>query len=145
MTPNTYNVYVMVVPETNMMSTRVGDTPNQLFDKYLMYKNDAPLTSIYLNSNHSSLHLDMLHKVLSNSETYKPKNLRLQRDQEVVTTIEPTLFCAKIFQAQIKGEANVQNFEDTMPNFKMELLAQDGGYVTPNRTVYVFLEKFSRI
>ena len=145
MTPNTYNVYVMVVPSTNMMSSRIGDTPTEAFDKFLMYKNDAPLTSIYLKSDHSSLYLDMLHKVLSNSETYKPKNLRLKRDQEVVTTIEPTLFPAKIFQAQIKGEANVQDFNDSMPNFKIELLAQDGGFSTPNRTVYVFLEKFSRI
>ena len=83
-------------------------------------------------------------RTFSNSEFYKPKNLSTYRDQDIESYIKPTLFPAKLYASTVKGESNVQNFNNPDKNVKVELVAANGAS-TPQKMVYMFLEKFDRV
>jgi len=136
---NTYNMYVLTPNQTNLYSQLEG------LQTYQVSVNDKPLTTIYLDASAgSALHLDNMLRTLSNSEVYKPKNLSVYRDQEIETPIQPAIFPAKLYASTVKGESNVQDFNNQDKNVKVELVASNGS-TTPQKMVYMFLEKFDRV
>jgi len=135
---NTYNMYVLTPNQTNLYSQLEG------LQTYQISVNDKPLTTIYLDASGSALHLDNMLRTLSNSEVYKPKNLSVYRDQEIETLVEPVMFPAKLYASTVKGESNVQDFNNQDKNVKVELVASNGS-TTPQKMVYMFLEKFDRV
>jgi hypothetical protein len=135
---NTYNLYVMTPNQTNLISQLEG------LQTYLVSVDDKPLTTIYLDANNTAPHLDNMYRTLSNSEVYKPVNLSLYRDQDIEKIINPTFFPAKLVASSMKGETNIQDFNLPDKNVKVELVAASGS-TTPQKMVYMFLEKFDQV
>jgi hypothetical protein len=135
---NAYNCYVFTPSGTNLFSTASG------LRDYLISVDDVPLTSIYVDSSGSAVHKDNLLRVFGNSPYYAPKSIVANRDKEVASGFEPTMFVGKVFHSLMKGDPQVLPFEHPDRNIKVELVAADGS-TTPTKNVYIFLEKWDQI
>jgi hypothetical protein len=135
---NTYNTYVMTPNSTNLYS--FADT----LRNYLISVDNVPLTTIYLDSQGSAVHVDNLNRVLSNSINFQPKNLRLHRDQEIISIEYPTMFPGKLYHSEVKGEPNLHDFNMPDKDLKIDIETEDG-QVTPAKTVYIFMEKWAEV
>ena len=144
MNPNTYNAYVLTPDSINLYSVAGGSATNENLRSYLFSVDDKPLTSIYVDSQSPAVHNDNLVNVLSNSPQYKPQNINQKRDVQLRSQMSPILWPAKVFHSTIKGEPNVQEFNGNDRNLKIELVA-DNGKTTPQKMVYVFLEKYALV
>ena len=134
---NAYNCYAFTPTGTNLFSTASG------LRDYLISVDDIPLTSIYVNST-SAVHKDNIIRVFGNSPYYPPKSIVANRDKEIASGFEPTMFVGKIFHSLMKGDPQVLPFQEPDRNIKVELVAADGS-VTPTKSVYIFLEKWDQI
>lgn len=128
--PNTYNVWCIQPTDTNLYGVSHDIT------KFLYTLDERPLTTLQLETS-SSLARDNLGRCFANSLVYKLKNLRPNRDREIQSETEPIMFPAKLFNAQMGGEDNLQP-EGQDRNLRLELLPQT---VTENTTVFLFMEK----
>jgi hypothetical protein len=135
---NTYNTYVMTPNATNLYS--FADT----LRNYLISVDNVPLTTIYSDSQGSAVHFDNLNRVLSNSINFQPKNLRLNRDREIISTEFPTMFPGKLYHSELKGEPNLHDFSMPDKDLKIDIETEDGT-VTAAKTVYIFMEKWSEV
>lgn len=135
---NAYNVYCLTPSQTNLFSTNEG------LGEYQISVNNVPLTTIYIDSNGSAVHLDNMMRTLSNSPYYQPKNLSQSRDKEIVSDYKPTIFPGKIFHSLMKGEPHVLPFEEPDRDIKVELVAKTGE-TTPQKMVYIFFEKWAEV
>lgn len=135
---NSYNVYCLTPSQTNLFSTRDN------IGEYQISVNNIPLTTIYIDSNGSAVHLDNMMRTLSNSPYYQPKNLSQNRDKEIVSEYKPTMFPGKIFHSLMKGEPHVLPFEEQDRDIKIELVAE-AGQTTPQKMVYIFFEKWAEV
>jgi hypothetical protein len=137
---NAYNAYVFTPNSTNLYSFADG------IRTYLISVNDKPLTSIYVDTQGPAVHNDNMLRVLANSPYYQPKNLNQNRDKDIATDYQPIMFPAKIFHSIVKGQPNVQNFNEPDNDIRVELVADTAnGLTTPQKTVYVFLEKYETV
>ena len=134
---NAYNCYVFTPTGTNLFSTASG------LRDYLISVDDIPLTSIYVDSS-SAVHKDNLLRVFGNSPYYAPKSIVSNRDKEIASGFEPTMFVGKVFHSLMKGDPQVLPFQEPDRNIKIELVAADGSS-TPTKSVYIFLEKWDQI
>ena len=134
---NAYNCYVFTPNSTNLFSTASG------LRDYLISVDDVPLTSIYVDSSGSAVHRDNLLRVFGNSPYYAPKSIVANRDKEIASGFEPTMFVGKVFHSLMKGDPQVLPFEEPDRNIKIELVAADGSS-TPTKNVYIFLEKWDK-
>jgi hypothetical protein len=135
---NSYNVYCLTPSQTNLFSTREN------IGEYQISVDNIPLTTIYIDSNGSAVHLDNMMRTLSNSPYYQPKNLSQNRDKEIVSEYKPTMFPGKIFHSLMKGEPHVLPFEEPDRDIKIELIAE-AGQTTPQKMVYIFFEKWAEV
>jgi hypothetical protein len=135
---NAYNVYCLTPSQTNLFSTNEG------LGEYQISVNNIPLTTIYIDSSGSAVHLDNMMRVLSNSPYYQPKNLSQSRDKEIVSDYKPTIFPGKIFHSLMKGEPHVLPFDEPDRDIKVELVAKTGE-TTPQKMVYIFFEKWAEV
>lgn len=135
---NTFNTYLMFVDSSNLFGQA---------DEYDYYKydvNNQDLTMIYIPLNDSVLHKDNLIRTLSNSLVYKPKNLAINKDTNLVSKFNPQLFPAKIFHSQVKG---IENYQDDMKpdnDIKVEVFTKTGQQTTA-KNVYLFMEKYIKV
>ena len=128
--PNTYNVWCIQPTDTNLYGVSHG------INKFLYTLDERPLTTLQIETS-SSLARDNLGRCFANSPVYKLKNLRPNRDREIQSETEPIMIPAKLFNAQMGGEDNLQP-EGQDRNLRLELLPQT---VTENTTVFLFMEK----
>lgn len=128
--PNTYNVWCIQPTDTNLYGVSHDIT------KFLYTLDERPLTTLQIQTS-SSLARDNLGRCFANSPVYKLKNLRPNRDREIQSETEPIIFPAKLFNAQMGGEDNLQP-EGQDRNLRLELLPQT---TTENTTVFLFMEK----
>lgn len=135
---NAYNVYCLTPSQTNLFST------NDNLGEYQISVDNIPLTTIYIDSNGSAVHLDNMMRTLSNSPYYQPKNLSQNRDKEIVSDYKPTIFPGKIFHSLMKGEPHVLPFNEPDRDIKVELVAK-AGLTTPQKMVYIFFEKWAEV
>lgn len=135
---NAYNVYCLTPSETNLFSNNAG------LGEYQISVNNVPLTTIYIDSSGSAVHLDNMMRTLSNSPYYQPKNLSQNRDKEIVSDYKPTIFPGKIFHSLMKGEPHVLPFDEPERDIKIELIAKVGE-TTPQKMVYIFFEKWDEV
>jgi hypothetical protein len=135
---NAYNVYCLTPTQTNLFSTRDN------IGEYQISVDNIPLTTIYINSDGSAVHLDNMMRTFSNSPYYQPKNLSQNRDKEIVSEYEPTMFPGKVFHSLMKGEPNVLPFNEPERDIKIELVAEVG-QTTPQKNVYIFFEKWAEV
>jgi hypothetical protein len=135
---NTYNTYVMTPNATNLYS--FADT----LRNYLISVDNVPLTTIYIDSQGSAVHFDNLNRVLSNSINFQPKNLRLYRDREIISTEFPTMFPGKLYHSELKGEPNLHDFSMPDKDLKIDIETEDGT-VTAAKAVYIFMEKWAEV
>ena len=135
---NAYNVFCLTPSQTNLFSN------NDNIGEYQISVNNIPLTTIYIDSNGSAVHLDNMMRTLSNSPYYQPKNLSQTRDKEIVSEYKPTMFPGKIFHSLMKGEPHVLPFEEPDRDIKIELVANNG-QTTPQKMVYIFFEKWAEV
>lgn len=137
--PNAFNCFVFTPNTTNLYSQ--ADEYNQ----YMITVNEIhQLSSIYIPSVNSVIHLDNMVKTLGNSIVYKPKNLSNDRDNSIWTDIAPKMICGKIFNSMDKGETNEQDFNAEDNDVKVEMLTSTGN-TTIAKTVYFFTEKFLKV
>jgi hypothetical protein len=134
---NAYNVYVLTPNTTNLFSQR------ETIKDYLIYVNNVPLTSIYVDST-SAVHNDNMIRTFSNSSYYQPSSLKGYKDTEIPAEFEPSLFVGKLFQSVFKGEPHVLDMNYQDKDVKVELVAADGD-VTGQKMVYVFFEKWCEV
>jgi len=132
---NAHNVYVLTPTADNLYSQV------QTFDTYLMTVDETPLTSIYVDTPDSAVHIDNMNKTLQNSPTYKPKNLSKQRDSEIAQDVEPVLFPAKIKFAMVAGMPLLEP-EGKDKNLRVELTSNTS---TQAMTVFMFAEKWVQL
>lgn len=135
---NAYNVYCLTPTQTNLFSTRDN------IGEYQISVDNIPLTTIYINSDGSAVHLDNMMRTFSNSPYYQPKNLSQNRDKEIVSEYKPTMFPGKVFHSLMKGEPNVLPFNEPERDIKIELVAEVG-QTTPQKNVYIFFEKWAEV
>lgn len=134
---NAYNVYVLTPNTTNLFSQR------ETIKDYLIYVNNVPLTSIYVDST-SSVHNDNMIRTFSNSMYYQPSSLKAYKDTEITPEFYPSLFVGKLFPSVVKGESHVLDFNEQDKDVKVELVAADGD-VTGQKMIYIFFEKYSEV
>lgn len=134
---NSYNVYVLTPNASNLFSQR------DVLKDYLIYVNNVPLTSIYVDST-SAVHSDNMMRTFENSQYYKPSSLRGYKDTEIVPEFQPSLFVGKLFHSLLKGEPNVLDFNEQDKDVKVELVAADGT-TTSQKMIYIFFEKWSEV
>lgn len=134
---NAYNVFVLTPNASNLFSQR------DVLKDYLVYVNNVPLTSIYVDST-SAVHNDNMVRTFENSQYYKPSSLRGYKDTEIVAEFEPSLFVGKLFHSLMKGEPHVLDFNEQDKDVKVELVAADGT-VTGSKMVYIFFEKWAEV
>jgi hypothetical protein len=134
---NAFNTWVITPSQTNLYPQV------QTFDSYLFTVDETPLSSIYINTPESAVHIDNLSKCLQNSPVYKPKNLDRNRDKEIEhdTVILPSLFPGKVRASELKGEPFVQP-EGVDRNLRVELTSTAG---TPLTTVFMFQEMWKNV
>jgi hypothetical protein len=135
---NTYNVFALTPSQTNLFSNNEG------IGEYQISVDNIPLTSIYIDSSGSAVHLDNMMRTFSNSPYYQPKNLSQNRDKEIVSEYKPTMFPGKIFHSLMKGEPHVLPFNEPERDIKVELIAKTGE-VTPQKMIYFFFEKWDEV
>lgn len=135
---NTYNTYVMTPNSTNLYS--FADT----LRNYLISVDNVPLTTIYIDSQGSAVHIDNLNRVLSNSINFQPKNLKLHRDEEIISIEYPTMFPGKLYHSEIKGGPNLHDFSMPDKDLKIDIETEDSK-VTAAKTVYIFMEKWAEV
>lgn len=131
---NTYNVWAIQPTATNLYGV-VQD-----IKQYLFSLDERPLTSIYIDTD-SAVHQDNIMRCGSNSPTYKIKNLRGNRDTQINSVIEPIMFPAKLFNAMVNGEDNVQQ-EGQDRNLRIELVPNT---TTQPCNVFLFMEKHQEL
>lgn len=131
---NTYNAWAIQPTNTNLYSVLHG------INQYLFSLDERPLTSVYIDTA-SAVHQDNIMRCGANSPVYKIKNLRGNRDTEIVSEIEPFIFPAKLFSAMEKGEDNVQP-EGQDRNLRIELVPTT---TTEACNVFLFMEKHQEI
>lgn len=132
--PNTFNAWAIQPSNTNLYS--------QLHDikQYLFSLDEVPITSVYIDTN-SAVHQDNVMRCGANSPVYKIKNLRGNRDTEINSVIQPIMFPAKLFNAVVNGEDNVQP-EGQDRNLRIELVPNT---TTEACNVFLFMEKHQEI
>lgn len=135
---NSYNVYCLTPSQTNLFSTRDN------IGEYQISVDNIPLTTIYIDSNGSAVHLDNMMRTLSNSPYYQPKNLSQNRDKEIVSDYKPTMFPGKVFHSLMKGDPHVLPFDEPERDIKIELVAVPG-QTTTQKMVYIFFEKWAEV
>jgi hypothetical protein len=135
---NCHNVYVCQPTNTSLYSVA------HKINNYLVSVDEKPLTSVYIPVD-SSLDRDNFGRAIANSTTYKLKNLRKVRDEEIQTDIEapPVVIAQKIFDSVHNGEENVQPM-GIDKNLRLEL-NPGAGETTESATVYLFQETFKEI
>lgn len=131
---NTYNVWAIQPTATNLYGV-VQD-----IKQYLFSLDERPLTSIYIDTD-SAVHQDNIMRCGSNSPTYKIKNLRGNRDTQINSVIQPIMFPAKLFNAMVNGEDNVQP-EGQDRNLRIELVPNT---TTQPCNVFLFMEKHQEL
>jgi len=131
---NCYGVWAIQPTNTNLYSVQHD------IEQYLFSVDEKPVTSIYVNTG-SSVHQDNLGRCFGNSQVYKLKNLKGNRDVEIQSEIEPIIFPAKVFNATHKGEENVQPMGQDK-NLRIELVPATA---TEACVLFLFMEKFQEI
>jgi len=134
---NAYNVYVLTPNESNLFSQR------DVLKDYLIYVNNVPLTSIYVDST-SAVHNDNMVRTFSNSQYYQLSSLRGYKDTEITPEFEPSLFVGKLFHSLMKGEPHVLDMNEQDKDVKVELVAADGT-TTSQKMIYIFFEKWCEV
>lgn len=135
---NTFNAYVLSPSSTNLYSFR------ETLRKYLFSVDNVPLTTIYIDSAGSAVHIDNLNRVYSNSIEYQPKNLKLYRDEEILAIADPTLFPGKLYHSMLKGEPNLHDFNMPDKDLKIDIETEEGE-TTTSKTIYIFMEQWQQV
>jgi hypothetical protein len=132
---STFNAYVMLNDGDTLFSQAMG------IDSYILANNEVPLSSVYLPID-SSLHQDMVIRVLDNSPNYKPNNLKSKKNDEVVENTEVCMMLGKIYRSVIDGEYVMPSDLSVNNNLRVELVPSS---LTQQCNVFLFSEKFTQL